>query len=349
MLNNSNIQGNSSFKIMLLDNETGFTDAYSAILSAYGFFVKAVADPREAIEILQKEKYDILISNYLLYPFNADKTVELIRKFDRNIYIILVTSHKDIMPPIETMHTLDIQAYCEKSGNSSQLIMMIEAAVKSLNQINEIKKMNKLLKRHYLEFAEVLKNTVEAKDTYTKGHSDRVSYYAVQLGKELNLSKRDLEILRVSGLFHDIGKIGISDSILTKPGKLTDEEYAEIKKHPIIGHTIIASSFMLRDILPNVKYHHERIDGKGYPEGLSGESIPLMARILAVCDTFDALTSNRAYRPGMDLDKALNILKEVAGTQLDQKCVKAFINLINSDRTKYLNILKSNTKTNTNI
>lgn len=329
------------FKIMLLDNETGFTDAYSAILSSYGFFVKAVADPTEAIQILKKEKYDILISNYLLYPFNADKAVQLIREFDKNLYIILVTSHKDIMPPIETMHTLDIQAYCEKSGNSSQLIMMVEAAVKSLTQINEIKNMNKLLKRHYLEFAEVLKNTVEAKDEYTKGHSDRVSYYSVQLGKKLGLSPKELEILRVSGLFHDIGKIGISDAILTKPGKLTDEEYNEIKKHPVIGYNIISSSFMLKDILPNVKYHHERIDGKGYPEGLKGDEIPYMARILAVCDTYDALTSNRAYRPGMDLDKALSILKEVRGTQLEAKYVDAFVELIKENKQKYLNIIKS--------
>ena len=337
----ANQQNNSNFKIMLLDNETGFTDAYSAILSAYGFNVKAVENPNEAIEILKREKFDILISNYLLYPFNADKAIELIRQFDRNLYIILVTSHKDIMPPIETMHTLDIQAYCEKSGNSSQLIMMIEAAVKSLTQLNEIKKMNKLLKRHYLEFAEVLKNTVEAKDEYTKGHSDRVAYYSVQLGKQLNLSQKDLEILRISGLFHDIGKIGISDAILTKPGKLTDEEYEEIKKHPVIGYNIISSSFMLKDILPNVKYHHERIDGKGYPEGLKGDQIPYMARILAVCDTYDALTSNRAYRPGMGIDKAISILKEVRGTQLEAHYVDVFVDLLNNNREKYVAILNS--------
>lgn len=336
-----NPQDNSKFKIMLLDNETGFTDAYSAILSAYGFQVEAVDNPNEAIEILKHDKFDILISNYLLYPYNADKAIELIRQFDKNIYIILVTSHKDIMPPIETMHTLDIQAYCEKSGNSSQLIMMIEAAVKSLTQINEIKKMNKLLKRHYLEFAEVLKNTVEAKDQYTKGHSDRVAYYSVQLGKELNLSQKDLEIIRISGLFHDIGKIGISDAVLTKPGKLTDEEYEEIKKHPVIGYNIISASFMLKDILPQVRHHHERIDGNGYPDKLKGDEIPFMARLIAVCDTYDALTSNRAYRPGMDIDKAISILEEVRGTQLDAHLVDVFVNMLRKNREKYVAILNS--------
>ncbi|MEG0073774.1 MAG: HD domain-containing protein [Clostridia bacterium] len=341
MNNYNEIHTDDNIKIMLLDNELSFTDAYSTILTSYGYTVKSFTDPMLALEELKKVNYDILLANYLLYPFNADKLTLKIREFNKDIYILLMTSHTDLVPPIETMHSLDIQAYCEKSANSNQLIMMVESAVKSIKQLNEIKNINTLLKRHYLEFAEVLKNTVEAKDSYTKGHSDRVSLYAVQLAEYLHLSKEDEEILRVSGLFHDIGKIGISDSILTKPGRLTTEEYNQIKLHPSIGYDIISSSFMLETILQNVKHHHERIDGNGYPDRLKGDEIPFFARVLAVCDTYDAITSNRTYRQGTDVKTALKILIENKNTQLDGNLVDSFVAMVNKDIKKYEEILKT--------
>ena len=175
--------------------------------------------------------------------------------------------------------------------------------------MNEIKRINgelsdtyEQLEKAYLESVEVLRYTVEAKDPYTRGHSDRVSEYSVLIGEKLGLSEEDLRVLRIGGLFHDIGKIGIPDAILLKEAKLTDDEYSQIKNHPTIGAHILQNATIFKDMLPIVKHHHEKFDGTGYPGRLKGEEIPLMARIAAVADTFDAMTSKRSYRDPLSLD-----------------------------------------------
>ena len=146
-----------------------------------------------------------------------------------------------------------------------------------------ISKMNDELKQAYMDSIEILRHTVEAKDPYTKGHSDRVSAYAVLLGKKLNLPDNEIENLRIGGLFHDIGKIGIPDSILLKESKLTDEEYSKIKEHPVIGYNMLEHATMFKDILDIVKYHHERFDGNGYPEKLSGTNYSLSCKSHFCC------------------------------------------------------------------
>lgn len=171
---------------------------------------------------------------------------------------------------------------------------------------NNIFKLNELnskeSEKEHLAYIETLRRIVDAKDTYTRGHSDRVSYYSVLIGEKLGLSGKDLEKLRIGGLFHDIGKIGISDNILLKTSKLTDLEYDEIKKHPSIGAHILENSKVFEDIIPIVLHHHERYDGTGYPYNLKGENIPYIARIVAISDTFDAMTSKRSYRDSLSID-----------------------------------------------
>lgn len=171
---------------------------------------------------------------------------------------------------------------------------------------NNISKLQELNNNEHLAYIETLRRTVDAKDKYTRGHSDRVAQYSILIGKKLGLSYEDLETLRIGGLFHDIGKIGIPDNILLKTSKLTDLEYDEIKKHPSIGAYILENSKVFEDIIPIVLYHHERYDGKGYPNNLKGEDIPYMARIVAISDSFDAMTSKRSYRDSL----SINIVKE---------------------------------------
>ncbi len=181
------------------------------------------------------------------------------------------------------------------------------------------------LKNAYRGTVESLRLAVDAKDTYTKNHSDRVAIYSKLIGEQLQLPEDQMEILCDGALFHDIGKIGIPDSILQKPGKLTDEEYDDIKNHPSIGAKIIAPAKIFDPIIPIVKHHHERFDGKGYPSGLKGEEIPLLARIVTVADSFDAMTSDRSYRPRFTLVKALDELENGKGTQFDPELVDAFV------------------------
>lgn len=169
---------------------------------------------------------------------------------------------------------------------------------------------------------------LDARDRYTAGHSTRVAEYGVVIGREVGLVEWEVSLLRKSALLHDIGKIGIRDEVLLKDGKLTDEEFEVIKKHPIIGESIlqkIQPNVTMQPLLPGVRSHHERYDGKGYPDGLSGEQIPLFGRILAVADAYDAMTSDRPYRAGMTQDRALSILESGKGTQWDPQFVDALI------------------------
>jgi putative nucleotidyltransferase with HDIG domain len=177
----------------------------------------------------------------------------------------------------------------------------------------------------FLQTLNTLARAVEARDQYTGSHTLRVSEYALLLGRELDLSTEDQERIRVGTPLHDIGKIGIPDSILRKAGKLTAEEMEEMKSHPAKGVAILESYPALRPILSIVRSHHERWDGLGYPDGLTGDAIPLVARVVAVADAFDALTSDRCYRRGMDAAIAFEELRKHAGTQFDAACVQAFL------------------------
>lgn len=175
---------------------------------------------------------------------------------------------------------------------------------------------------------------IEARDPYTKQHSANVSKYAMSIAKANGCSQDEIAKLNVSGNLHDIGKIGIPDSILLKPGRLTDEDYEIIKKHPVIGSNIIGHFGMWTDEQSIIRHHHERFDGKGYPDGLKGEEIPLLARILSVADVYDALTTDRSYRRKMPDHVAVKIIRENAGSQFDPKIVNIFLKLHNRGEIK---------------
>ena len=181
---------------------------------------------------------------------------------------------------------------------------------------------------HLMEMVTSLAGAIDAKDPYTKGHSTSVSRYAEALARAVNLPENEVERIKIGALLHDVGKIGIPENVLKKPGKLTDEEWEIMKQHPTIGaEKVLAPNEALRDLIPIVKYHHERIDGRGYPEGLKGNEIPLEARIVSVADAYHALVSDRPYRKGMPIEKACAILREGAGVQWDSDLVRQFISI----------------------
>jgi HD-GYP domain-containing protein (c-di-GMP phosphodiesterase class II) len=169
-----------------------------------------------------------------------------------------------------------------------------------------------------------LVTALDSKDAYTRGHSERVALFSKRIAEKLGYDESSAERLYLSGLLHDVGKIGVSDAVLRKPDKLTPEEFAEIKRHPDEGWAILRDLEQMRYVLPGVLHHHEQVDGSGYPDGLAGNDIPLDARIMAVADAYDAMTSDRAYRAGMPHEKALSILGQGSGTQWDAGVVEAF-------------------------
>ena len=340
-LQNQNVETKEKYKIIAVDDEIGIIDSLSVFLKRTDYEFVGITDPVEAIERVRKEHFDLMLLDFMMTPLHGDEVVEEIRKFNKELYILLLTGHKDLAPPLETIKRLDIQGYCEKSDKFDQLILLIESGIKSVKQMDEIKQINEKLEdskeqleQAYLDMVETLRYTVEAKDSYTRGHSDRVSEYSVLIGEKLGLPEDQIKTLRIGGVFHDIGKIGIPDSILLKPAKLTDDEYSQIKNHPSIGAHILGSAVIFKDIIPIVKHHHERYDGNGYPSRLKGEEIPYMARIAAVADTFDAMTSRRSYRGPIDIEHVKEEIKRCEGTQFDPQIAEVFLDILNNNFDK---------------
>ncbi|MEA4889064.1 MAG: DUF3369 domain-containing protein [Clostridiaceae bacterium] len=478
----------SEYRIIVVDDEVGIIESLAIVLNRNGYDCVGETNPLKALERIKEEHFDLLILDYLMSPLHGDEVVERLRRFNKELYILLLTGHRDMAPPLTTIKALDIQGYCEKSDKFDQLILLVESGIKSISMLKTIKKfqegLNKILQAvpkiyqlqplgaileeilveimplvnsknafilvddvtgihtdkksifrgigkfktdiesfldllhpelmehigharmtnemvltdegvilplnnellqsigviyvegidygnnlmeqglklleiyanqassslsnaflhslvnmkneelnktyeqlriRYMDTIEALRIMVDAKDIYTRGHSDRVSYYAVTLGHAMNLPTDDIELLRVCGVFHDVGKIGTADDILTKSTKLSADEYNEIKKHPVKGAQILSAISMFQNVVPIVLSHHERIDGTGYPQGLKGSQIPFLSRLIAVADAFDAMTSDRQYRPRLDLESAKRQLLLGRDTQFDREIVDAFL------------------------
>ncbi|HKO55276.1 MAG TPA: HD domain-containing phosphohydrolase [Thermoanaerobaculia bacterium] len=202
---------------------------------------------------------------------------------------------------------------------------MSGAIEKAIEQLRKAANENHLL---FINSVRMLAAAIDAKDPYTRGHSERVGRYSVAIGKNLGLPEKEMRNLRVSALLHDVGKIGIDDRILRKPGALSEDEFEVMKQHPAKGAAIMSGVAQLIDIIPGMKYHHEKWSGGGYPDNLEGEQIPMQARIVAIADTFDAMTTNRPYQKAMELNYVVEKIRSFAGTRFDPRVVEAFVQAV---------------------
>ena len=476
----------NAFSILALDDDPIMISTVQSYFQRSGYRVDVETDPVRAIERIRQGNYDILLLDYFMTPICGSQVVEQVRHFNPDIFIILLTGHKSMAPPIQTIRSLDIQGYYEKSDRFDQLELLVESCAKSIQQMHTIKSykdglssimdslpriynLNSMdqitdsilqavtsllpctnvvltldsvhyqrtaqqqeprrfisravgedfaalgsldvdalfqtlegksssiqnnqmvlpivdnqqnligllsillrevpkydqiqlmevfarqassaicnahlhslvqekntqldqaysqLQNGYLEIVSTMRLVVDAKDTYTRGHSDRVSYYAFHIAKRMGRDMQYCEWVRLAGLFHDVGKLSIPDEILLKSGKLTVDEYEVIKSHPRNGVNLLSVISQFRSILPAVLSHHERYDGGGYPDGLLGEDIPEEARMIAVADTFDAMTSDRQYRKSLGFRWAMDELERCKGTQLDPIIVSEFQDMV---------------------
>jgi putative nucleotidyltransferase with HDIG domain len=193
--------------------------------------------------------------------------------------------------------------------------------------LERLRENNERMRRSYQTSLDALANAVAAKDDETNGHCQRVVQYSILIGRELGLNPRLMQQLEWGALLHDIGKIAVPDAILKKPGPLTDEEWVVMKEHPYMGYLMIKDIDFLREGADVVLHHHERVDGRGYPKGLVGEEIPLLARVFAITDTLDAITSDRPYRKAQPIEKAREEIARHAGSQFCKFCVEAFLKI----------------------
>lgn len=264
------------------------------------------------------------------YPDCTMDKEKLLILAEQAMYISKAKGYKDGMSAIISSSDFNfwdniaLKSYAEViSKRHSQLgINFEEELIEKFNEDHDISD------SRIWEVATSLAGAIDAKDPYTKGHSTSVSKFSEALARAINLPEKEIERITLGALLHDVGKIGIPESVLKKEGPLSDEEWVIMKQHPVIGsEKVLQPNPNLRDLIPIVKYHHERIDGKGYPEGLSNGDIPLAAKIVAIADTYHALISDRPYRKGMNIEKAFEILEEGAGTQWDADLVRTFIQI----------------------
>ena len=199
-----------------------------------------------------------------------------------------------------------------------------------------LNKKNEQIQEMTTQTITAIANALDAKDAYTEGHAERVSAYSAHIAEKLGMSKEEIRNIRFVALFHDIGKIGVPDSVLNKPGRLSSEEYDQMKQHTVVGGEIIKDLDMIPGVFVGARYHHERYDGTGYPEGLKGAEIPYIARIIAVADAYDAMTTNRIYRNRLTNEQALSELKKGMGTQFDPDAVGALIDMLQTGTLKNL-------------
>lgn len=313
--------------ILVVDDSLTVRSLVSKSLKGAGFSIIQAENGRVAMEIMRHEKPDLILSDIDMPEMSGEAFCQAVHADPVFASIpFVVMSANNQRPIMRRMLQLGADSYLVKPFNVEQLVITVEKLLSDqLLLLHKEKERLEIEQRLILASITSLCNALEARDSYTRGHSEAVSDIASRIALQMGIPREEVELIRLGGKLHDLGKIGVIDSVLLKPGKLSDEEFAIIKRHPVIGGEILRPVPSMAPILPIVLYHHERIDGKGYPEGLTGSSIPLWARITAVGDTYHALTSDRPYRKGMPRDKALEIIQQASGTQLCPDCVDAFM------------------------
>lgn len=318
-------------KIILVVDDSGYIRSMvSKALEEKGYYVVEAVDGRDALNKIETANPSLIISDIDMPVMNG---VELCATLQNNpalksIPFLVMSSHDD--PGLmRRMYQMGASAYLVKPFSMEQLLHTTDRML-SDHFKNLLFEKERLRHEHTMMLGSItsLIQALEARDVYTRGHSEAVAEIAVGMGRVMGFSHDAMEGLEIAARLHDLGKIGIPDSILLKPGKLTVKEYEIIKTHPSIGAEILKPIPSMEPLIDAVQSHHERIDGKGYPAGLKGKQIPLLARIIAVGDIYHALTSNRPYRDPMPEGRVLEIITEASGTHLCPDCVKAFVEFI---------------------
>ena len=329
-------------KILVIEDSRTIAKMLEFGLTENSFLVSIAENGRVAKDILRNVKPDLIICDLKMPEMDGFTFCKWLKSVPEHSSIPLVAMSVDEdTATVQRIIQYGAAAFVRKPFSMNQLVPLIDRILSDHFKII-LKERERLdtERKALVHSITSLVAALEARDTYTRGHSESVSLLATQMLACSGADKSDLELIAIGGRLHDIGKIGIRDSVLLKPGRLTEEEFADIKKHPTIGKRILAPIPSLEKIIPITYSHHERWDGEGYPEGLNGKNIPFWARITSVADTFDALTSDRPYRNGMSLEKAFQIIEEVRGTQLCPDSVDLFFEVTKS--TSFTKIFSKN-------
>lgn len=312
-------------KVLVVDDEPGICALIQAELREYGIDSRVVSDPRQAASLVESRQFLVLIADITMPHVSGLELLLRARRSAPQCKTILVTAHST-REHLARAITLGAYDYIEKPFQAGVLGPMVCRALADGNSAPRLPNRAAAAiesgiqaRSSALEAVRALVRAVEAKDPYTRQHSEQVAHYAMSLADSMNMPEHMKDTLRVAALLHDIGKIGVPDRILTKPDPLAPEEFEFIRRHPILGSEILASITMFESEALLVRHHHERWDGQGYPDGLTGEEIPLGARIIKIADCMDAMLMERTYKKGYSVDAMLGELVRCAGTQFDPR------------------------------
>jgi putative two-component system response regulator len=313
--------------ILIVDDSPVVRNLIEKALTKAGFHVIAAENGRKALELLSRCSPDMILSDLHMPELDGSDLCKNVHanKDLSQIPFIVMSSDGD-RATMRRLLQYGASAYLVKPFNIDQLVVTAERFLSDhFGRILKERERLESERQFLIGSITSLILALEARDQYTRGHSESVSIFLVDIAREMSLDEDRMERVKIAGKLHDLGKIGIRDDILLKPGPLNDEEWKILKLHPLIGAEILAPIQSLADIIPAIASHHERIDGKGYPEGLKGDRIPLLARMVAVADTYDALTSDRPYRKGFSNEDALTLIEDLKGSQLCPDCVQCFL------------------------
>jgi response regulator RpfG family c-di-GMP phosphodiesterase len=324
-------------KILIVDDEESIRGFLRRRLSKEGFRCQEASSAHQALDKLRSSPVDLVILDIKMPGKPGTELLPQIKTSYPDTAVIMATAITDTNIAVQCMKQ-GAYDYLTKPFNLDEVIMSANRALETKRLELENREYQQHLEERVKEQAEKIRSSflnaiaalvyaLEAKDKYTSGHSQRVTQIAIAIAQELGMSPDSINKIQFAGLVHDIGKIGVRESVLDKPGKLTEEEFQDVKRHCEIGERILTPIADDEDINQMVRHHHELYDGTGYPDGLKGESIPLGARVLAVADTFDAMTSDRPYRPAVSVNEALNEISKYANTQFDPAVVAAFLKI----------------------
>lgn len=313
--------------ILVVDDNEEYAEAVKKYLSLEGYRVLTASRGDEALGLVAGSPPDLVLLDAQMPGMSGFEVCQQLKSNEhtRLIPVVMVTALRGSQDKIH-----GIEAGADDFISKPFVPAELKARLRSLLRMKHLNEQLDSAEDIILSLAKA----IEAKDPYTEGHTGRVGNYCLLLGKALNLDKRDLQALEIGGVLHDIGKIGVLDIILNKEGKLTAEEYERMKLHPLIGYKIVLPLRSFAPVLPIVRHHHEHYDGYGYPDGLKGEAIPLLARITTIADVYDALTTDRPYRPAMPPEVARETLKGMSGNYLDPELVKIFLGVIEKEEIR---------------
>ncbi|MBI5341804.1 MAG: response regulator [Deltaproteobacteria bacterium] len=321
--------------ILVVDDEEFIRTLVRERLEIAGYSVDEACNGKEALAKLSAGRHTVLLTDIRMPEMDGIALLREATSRFPEVAGIVMSAHAELDTAVSALK-IGACDYITKPFNFDVLLITIENSIRKkalerelqdyqVNLEKKVKEQTDLINQMYIRSIDSLIKALEAKDFYTRGHSQRVTMYSVAIGKEMRLSPEQIEILRQASILHDLGKIGVREAVLNKPGKLTDDEYNEITLHPEVATKILEPIPYFRPLLPAILHHHERFDGKGYPDRLKGCDIPLESRIMAVADTFDSMTSTRAYRKALSLETANAEILRCSGTQFDPEIVPFFL------------------------